>query len=362
MEKMDAQKYQEWYDQNRDQYEGLVNTLEKLIETLLKEERIPYHSVNGRVKDRDSFLQKFERKPYKEPGEMMDIAGLRIITHTTAEVERVCGLIKREFSVDPENSGDKAAEMDVDKVGYLSVHYVATLSPARAELREYRRFRGLRCEIQVRSLLQHAWAEMEHDRSYKFAGVLPKEIQRKFYLVAGTLELMDQEFCALSQEIDSYAARVKEQAAQGQLGGIAIDSTSLLQFLDEYFKECDPEKLSTAFPEHSSMIIDELSNFGIQTLQQLRKLLSAKTARQWTANQEHKYVAILRDSMLLENPKNYFESAWNQNWSGISSVDVESWRELGIDMQEVEKYIEIPPFSEDKTEIKVIKARSSTAK
>ena len=49
MEKPSVQKSQEWYDQNRDQYEGLVTTLEKLIETLLKENRIPYHSVNGRV-------------------------------------------------------------------------------------------------------------------------------------------------------------------------------------------------------------------------------------------------------------------------------------------------------------------------
>lgn len=354
MEKMDVQKCREWYDQNREQYVGLVATLEKLIETLLKENHIPYHSVNGRVKERDSFLQKFDWKPYTDPTEIMDVAGLRIITYTTAEVAQVCGLIEQEFSVDRENSGNKAKNMDVDKVGYLSVHYIATLNSSRSTLCEYRKFSGLRCEIQVRSLLQHAWAEIEHDRSYKFAGVLPKEIQRKFYLIAGTLELMDQEFCALSQEIDLYATHVKEQAAQGQLDDISIDSTSLLEFLNEYFKEHDPAQLSQVFGKYSSTIIDELSNFGVKTLQQLRRLLAAKTAGQWTAGKKHRYIAILRDAMLLEDPKKYFELAWNQNWYGVSSPDIEFWKELGINLDEVEKYIKIPSFSDDKSEIKSV--------
>lgn len=39
------------------------------------------------------------------------------------------------------------------------------------------RYEGLYCEVQIRSLLQHAWAEIEHDRNYKFSGILPKELR-----------------------------------------------------------------------------------------------------------------------------------------------------------------------------------------
>ena len=348
MEKPSVQKSQEWYDQNRDQYEGLVTTLEKLIETLLKENRIPYHSVNGRVKARDSFLQKFDRKPYSSPDELMDVAGLRIITHTTTEVAQVCSLIEREFSVDQENSGNKAADMDVDKVGYLSVHYIVTLTSPRADLCEYRRFQGLRCEIQVRSLLQHAWAEIEHDRGYKFAGVLPKEIRRKFYLVAGTLELMDQEFCALSREIDHYAAEVKAKAIQGDLQDITIDSTSLLEFLNEYFSGCNTDALAEFYMQNSSEIIDELSSFGIKTLHQLKALLSQKQPQEWLPGEieDTSYIGILRDAMILKSPKNYFELAWNSHWTALPS-DIKGWLKIGVDLEEVGKYIDLPSLSQE---------------
>lgn len=342
MEKAELQK---WYDQNKDRYSDLKTTLEKLIETLLQENLIPYHSVNGRVKERDSFLQKFGRKPYTAPEQVMDFAGLRIITYTTAEVTQVCEMIEREFSVDRENSGNKAADMGVDKVGYLSVHYIVEIASNRAQLCEYARFGGLRCEIQVRSLLQHAWAEIEHDRSYKFAGVLPKEIQRKFYLVAGALELMDQEFCALSQEIDRYGAHVKEQAAQGQLEGIAIDSTSLLQFLNDFFSECDTRMLAEYFQLNSGVVIDELSSFGIKTLQQLKSLLSQKKPEEWLAA-EPSYIGILRDAMILKNPQVYFESAWQEHWSILPS-DFEDWRKLGVNMKELGKYVDITSFQEE---------------
>lgn len=340
---MEKTEIQEWYDHNKDQYAGLAAMMERLIETLLKENGIPYHSVGGRVKDKASYAEKMIRKGYASPEEMMDIAGLRVITHTTAEVVRVCDLIEREFTVDKENSGNKAADMGIDKVGYLSVHYIVKLSPDRVRFCEYARFDGLRCEIQVRSLLQHAWAEIEHDRSYKFAGVLPKEIQRKFYLVAGTLELMDQEFCALAGEIDRYAADVKEKTVQGDIQDIAIDSTSLLQFLNGFFSEQDTEMLSQYYAPNSGEVIDELSRFGIEALSQLKDLLSQKKPGNWLTDEAEgpTYIGILRDAMILKNPKKYFESAWQNRWSPLP-LDVEGWRKLGVNLREVEKYIKLP--------------------
>lgn len=329
-----------WYDRNKDLYAGLVSTMERLMETLLKENRIPYHSVGGRVKDRDSCVEKMKRKGYNSPDDMMDFAGLRVITHTTAEVAQVCGLIEREFLVDQENSGNKAADMGVDKVGYLSVHYIVRLPPDRVRLCEYARFNGLRCEIQVRSLLQHAWAEIEHDRGYKFAGVLPKEIERKFYLVAGTLELMDQEFCALAQEIDLYAADVKEKAMQGALQDIDIDSTSLLEFLNDLFRAHDTAALSDHFSFSSGEIIDELTSFGIETLSQLKDLLSQKEPSEWLF-EDPTYIGILRDAMILKDPRKYFESAWKKHWE-VTPADVEDWRGLGIDLREIGKYMPLP--------------------
>ena len=64
----------------------------------------------------------------------------------------------------------------------------------RMVLRENKAFEGLKCEIQIRSVLQHAWAEIEHDLGYKSELTIPKEVRRSFSRLAGLLELGDKEF------------------------------------------------------------------------------------------------------------------------------------------------------------------------
>lgn len=337
---MKKEELQIWYDQNRAKYADLLETQKQLVKTLLDQKHIPYHSVDGRVKDRDKCIEKFQRKSYQTPEQMMDFAGLRIITHTTAEVEQVCRLIEQEFSVDSENSGNKAAAMGIDKIGYLSVHYVVRFSPERLKFSEYARFDGLCCEIQVRSLLQHAWAEISHDHTYKFAGVLPEALKRRFYLVAGVLELMDQEFRTLSGEIDQYRDHVKEQTEQGRLYDIAIDSTSLSEFLHEFFKEYDAKIPSNFYPKTSDQAIQELSRFGIQTLQQLKELLEQKEKSEWLSV-SRTYIGVLRDAMILKNPKRYFQSIWKHSWT-IRPIDVTNWKKLGVNMEVLKSCVTLP--------------------
>lgn len=342
---MDRSHIETWYDQNASRYQDLIDTTTTLLTTLLRRKDIPYHSVSGRLKERASFLDKWNRKKYAAPEQIMDVAGLRIITHTTAEVQRVCEVIKQEFAVDAQNSGDKSQDMGVDKVGYLSVHYIVTLSPGRLKMPEYERFNDMCFEIQVRSLLQHAWAEIEHDRGYKFAGILPTEIQRKFYLIAGTLELMDQEFCALSGEIDSYAHMVTEQTEKGELD-IPIDSTSLLQFLDKYFESCDPEALSYNYSIRNNTVIEELSDFGIFTLKDLDALLRQKPTKIWASEPDPNYLGILRNAMILKDAKKYFRDAWNENWGCLERSSLDFWKKLGVNIDKLNQYISIKDSSD----------------
>lgn len=49
---------------------------------------------------------------------------------------------------------------------YFAIHYLVSLSDERLALPEYRKFRGLRCEIQIQTILNHAWAETSHDILY----------------------------------------------------------------------------------------------------------------------------------------------------------------------------------------------------
>lgn len=340
---MERENICEWYDHNRARYVDMVESVEKLLKTLLTVNNIPYYNISGRVKDKESCVEKFKRKAYSSYEQLMDLAALRIITQTTAETKFVCPLIAKEFTVDWENSGDKSDSMEIDKVGYLSIHYVVSFSSSRLDLPEYAKFKGLCCEIQVRSLLQHTWAEIAHDRSYKFSGVLPNEIQRRFYLIAGTLELMDQEFCVLIDEINQYAERVKKLAEKGNVENISIDSISLLQLMNTFFKDYNPKDYYKNFWDNSSVIIEELSDFGIKDLQQIQQMLGQKKAVEWIPPNGHTYIGILREAMILKDPEKYFKNAWKQHWRYMGAPVLDAWKNLGIRLDEVKKYIDIRP-------------------
>jgi len=79
----------------------------------------------------------------------------------------------------------------------LPLHYVASLISEREKLTEYKRFAGIKVEIQIRSTLQHAWAEIEHDIGYKGENSVPDSLKRNFSRVAALLEVADIELMQL---------------------------------------------------------------------------------------------------------------------------------------------------------------------
>jgi len=50
---------------------------------------------------------------------------------------------------------------------YRAIHYTVSLNSQRAALPEFAMFGGMRCEIQIQTILNHAWAETSHDILYK---------------------------------------------------------------------------------------------------------------------------------------------------------------------------------------------------
>lgn len=173
-----------------------------------------------------------------------------------------------EFLIDESNSGNKADMLATDKVGYLSVHYVLQLSKKRLELVEYKEYENLKCEVQVRTLLQHAWAEIEHDKNYKFAGVLPNEIKRRFYLVAGALELMDYEFDKLSRDIDEYAKKTEKALSKGDFN-LSINSKSLEQYILKRFEDAtNLRPLANGIIIFEEVVV-EIIKFGYRTIQDI---------------------------------------------------------------------------------------------
>lgn len=193
------------YEKRRHKYLDLVKEVENILRESLKENDISFHSIKSRVKSVESFKEKAAREKYNDPiNEITDLAGFRIITLFEKEIHQISDIIKKLFKIDYNRSEDKSDLLDADKMGYKSIHYIAELSEERVLNTNLEIFLALKFEIQIRSILQHAWAEIEHDRNYKFKGKLPKNLQRRFYALAGMLEIADREFNTLSEEVDKF--------------------------------------------------------------------------------------------------------------------------------------------------------------
>lgn len=227
----DAESLVVEFKEVRESYLSFCKTLTGLVDRLLLVNGIAVHSIGYRCKTVESFASKVDRKgSYKSLGDITDLAGIRIITLFSEDVDVVAQLIEKEFLIDRDNSIDKRAAIDPDRFGYLSLHYVASLNDFRSSLQEYAGFGGFKVEIQIRSILQHTWAEIEHDIGYKSVVEVPRHIRRRFSRLAGLLELADQEFIGIRNELDSYALQVEGQMKTGAQD-ILVDKITLSNYV-----------------------------------------------------------------------------------------------------------------------------------
>ncbi|MCW8329399.1 hypothetical protein MD588_11330 [Photobacterium sp. SDRW27] len=266
------------YDKNLSTYTNCSNSLKSLLISIFESEGIIVHSVSSRVKERNSLENKTKQKnKYQSINDITDIVGVRIITHYSDDVDKVSNLIEREFNIDSANSIDKRASLEPEKFGYLSVHYVARFNNDRDKLLEYQPFKKIKFEIQIRSILQHTWAEIEHDTGYKTETDIPAHIRRQFSRLAGLLEIADSEFIRIRNSLESYADEVNTKI-ENSTEELLIDSVTLEQFIknNSYVIQLT-ENIENVFGGKSheidrdtiSRYINELSTYDIKSISQL---------------------------------------------------------------------------------------------
>lgn len=270
------------YDQRCKTFEAFTEELKKLIDNLLKESGIRVLSVESRTKNIESLKKTLAKKEKKVAvlNDIPDISGLRIITFFADDVDSVADIIETEFDIDQENSVDKRLMLDPDRFGYLSLHYVVRLSASRLKLTEYRRFKNCHAEVQIRSVLQHAWDEIEHDLGYKSELAVPREVRRRFSRLAGLLETADDEFMRIRDELSEYEEKVPERIARAP-EFVTIDAASLSSFIETstLLQEVDTKILSIVALKGSGVeanleiLLYELHFNGITTISGLDSAL-----------------------------------------------------------------------------------------
>lgn len=184
-----------------------VSLADELTKILRKEaaRSCPLALIDARAKSVSSFAEKILRKgKYTDPlREITDLCGIRVVAHLKSEVEAMCAFIRDNFRVDEKNSLDTLSRLQPAEFGYRSVHYVVQLRPDRfpdieADLCD------LTAEIQVRTILQHAWSDIGHDRIYKGSFRVPAEWARESARIAAVLEGADESFSRMVNALDAY--------------------------------------------------------------------------------------------------------------------------------------------------------------
>jgi putative GTP pyrophosphokinase len=189
------------FDALRVRLDATGQTLRDRISSWLMEDGLKVHSVTYRLKRSESLREKLARpdRTYRSLWDVTDLLGLRIITYFEDDVDHVGKLLEGKLAVHFEHSKDRRSQSNERAFGYRSLHYVAGFSPD-AQLHASARF-----EVQVRTVLEHAWAEIEHDLGYKAKDAMPAPSRRRLHRIAGLLELADQEFVAVRNELARYS-------------------------------------------------------------------------------------------------------------------------------------------------------------
>ncbi|ODT62187.1 hypothetical protein ABS71_16095 [bacterium SCN 62-11] len=229
--------------------------LKERLQEALQEANIQFHSISSRLKSPESLRPKLARpdKTYANIWEVTDLVGLRVTTYFEDTIDDVARIIESRFAVDFGHTQDRLAAQDYRVFGYRSLHYVCGLEQTRTLPP------GFRFEIQIRTILQHAWAEIEHDLGYKASDSTPDTIRRRFIRIAGLLELADEEFVSIRRDLRAYEKSVRA-CAQDSSADFPLDRLSLqglvqasaVQEMDRKISQLLQRPLSTAvfFPEY----------------------------------------------------------------------------------------------------------------
>jgi ppGpp synthetase/RelA/SpoT-type nucleotidyltranferase len=251
------EKWVREYEKIRPLYEQFTKKVRTLIEYLLEREAIGYHLIEARTKSLESFTEKIRERAHGQKLEnplhqTTDLSGIRIVVYYSDDVDKVARLVEREFAIDEENSADRGALLKPEEFGYRSVHYVISLSEKRRGLSEWCDFSNLKAEIQIRTVLQHAWAAIDHALRYKKDTDVPLQVRRRLFRLSGLLELADAEFFAIRGELSVIRNESRMRIAAKDT---ALEMNALT--LSEYLKSSKQVALLVAAATESGITIRE---------------------------------------------------------------------------------------------------------
>lgn len=250
--------FQKEYEAKKDFYIKTGKTFKNLIINLLNDE-FEKASVIYRIKDKTSCSEKIGRKyskilqdePYKNITDLLtDLVGVRIICMYESEIPKIANLLESEFEIIDKTDKTKELLKNDNAFGYKGLHLDLKLNETRSNLPEYTAYKNLRFEIQIRTIIQNAWSELDHQIKYKKH--IPKELGRRINRLAALFEIADTEFESIDKvskdlqkqanEISTAAQTEEKVTAKSKKSSdtstqIILDIFSFVALLTEFFED-----------------------------------------------------------------------------------------------------------------------------
>ena len=271
-------------------YEEYAARIRNLIQDLVEVEGVEFYAIEGWAEPPAELLQMLSTLEEKDLAGV-DLVTIRVLLRFPADVLRIESLIKSEFDVDTSRSlpSNSRVLKDPGRFGYPAVVYILSLSQSRSTLKEWEKYKDLNFRLELRTLLQEAWATILPKVSQTVGRESEEEFTRELFLLGAMLEKADKGFLTLRDEIKSEALLVPPSAnkpeqvtaetvfTDEELYQLFRDDPSLLgkwnaNAIEAGFPEFTPD--ATYLRESFTYLCKILHASGIDTLSEFRKFLA----------------------------------------------------------------------------------------
>ncbi len=211
-------EFEIWYNTQLPYHEASVRFFSELIATIPKVE-----TASGRTKNYEECISKFKRKylplinpddsTYRISEHLTDLIGIRAICSYSEDVNEIRRSLHKYFREIEITDKSNLLEKTDDKFGYKSLHLQLVLKSRLKGLPEAGKYKNIKIELQIRTVIQDAWSILDHKIKYKKS--IPHDLKRRINRLSALFEIADDEFLSIQKEISIEENKVSKRLKKG---------------------------------------------------------------------------------------------------------------------------------------------------
>lgn len=274
---LEESAFHAFYGQHRQLLEAaLADYVAQLTSALERAGGIEVSKIEGRVKDKTECVRKFSRKyrtaleesntAYTIAPYITDLIGVRVVCLYEDELDKVAQAVRAQFDVMEVTDKAAAVESTEASFGYKGLHLdlrprlLPGAPPAPPGAQRYP------FELQVRTIVQDAWAVLDHKIKYKKA--IPGPLKRRINVLAALFELADREFRQIRDATEAELLQAPDETATAPSGepeqppenapapGSRLNAFTFLKIATHFFKDYTFE------PHHVDSFVDDVHHWS----------------------------------------------------------------------------------------------------